>query len=56
LLKAHIEHTWEFHRCAKTNRPYLQGHTVDLFEYEAGFRHDDVQEYDPHLDAKWRTH
>jgi hypothetical protein len=55
LLKAHLEHTWEFHRCAETGRPFMQGHVVDLFEYEAGFRPDDVQEYDPHMDTKWRT-
>ena len=56
LLKAHLEHTWEFQRCAKTGRPFMQGHVVDLFEYEAGFRPDDVQEYDPHMDVRWRTH
>ncbi len=55
LLKARLEHTWEFRRCAKTGRPFMQGHVVDLFEYEAGFRPDDVQEYDPHVDGKWRT-
>jgi len=55
LLKAHLEHTWEFRRCPKTGRAFMQGHVVDLFEYEAGFRPDDRQEYDPHLDARWRT-
>ncbi len=55
LLKAHLEHTWEFRRCEKSGRPFMQGHVVDLFEYEAGFRPDDVQEYDPHVDLKWKT-
>lgn len=55
LLKARLEHTWEFRRCAKTDRAFMQGHVVDLFEYEAGFRPEDVQEYDPHVDGKWGT-
>jgi hypothetical protein len=54
LIKAYLEHTWEFRRCPKTGRPFMQGHVVDLFEYEKGFRPDDEQEgYDPHLDARW---
>lgn len=55
LLKAYLEHTWEFRRCEKTGRAFMQGHVVDLFEYAEGFRPDDVQEYDPHTDLKWRT-
>ncbi len=55
LIKAYLEHTWEFHRCPRTGRPYMQGHVVDLFEYEKGFRPDDDQEYDPHLDTQWGT-
>jgi hypothetical protein len=53
LIKAYLEHTWEFHRCPSTGRPYMQGHLVDLFEYEKGFRPDDDPEYDPHLDTQW---
>ena len=55
LLKARIEHTWDFRRCAKTGRAFMQGHIVDLFEYEEGFRPDDKPDYDPHLDLKWKT-
>lgn len=32
---------------------YMQGHTVDLFEYLRGFAPDDAQDYDPHLDTRW---
>ena len=28
---------------------------VDLFEYEKGFRPDEEEEYDPHMDTKWKT-
>ena len=55
LIKAYLEHTWEFRRCAKTGRPFMQGHVVDVFEYESGYRPDDEQEYDPHLDPGWKT-
>jgi hypothetical protein len=55
LIKAYLEHTWEFRRCERTGRPFMQGHVVDLFEYEAGFRPDEPQEYDPHIDATWGT-
>ena len=55
LIKAYLEHTWEFRRCPKTGRPFMQGHVVDVFEYEKGFRPDDEQEYDPHMDTKWGT-
>lgn len=55
LIKAYLEHTWEFRRCPKTGRPFMQGHVVDVFEYEKGFRPDDEQQYDPHLDLKWQT-
>lgn len=55
LIKARIEHTWEFRRCAKTGRAFMQGHVVDLFEYLEGFRSDDTVEYDPHLDLRWKT-
>jgi hypothetical protein len=37
IMKSHLEHSWEFRRCAKTGRPFMQGHTVDLFEYLKGF-------------------
>ncbi len=55
LIKAYLEHTWEFRRCPKTGRPFMQGHVVDLFEYEKGFRPDEEQEYDPHVDTRWKT-
>lgn len=55
LIKARIEHTWEFRRCTKTGRAFMQGHVVDLFEYLEGFRPDETREYDPHLDLKWGT-
>ena len=55
LIKAYLEHTWEFRRCPKTGRSFMQGHVVDLFEYEKGFRPDEEQEYDPHMDTKWET-
>lgn len=55
ILKARLEHTWEFHRCPRTGRPYLQGHVVDRFEYLAGFRPDEANSYDPHLDTRWGT-
>lgn len=55
LIKAYLEHTWEFRRCPKTGRPFMQGHVVDLFEYEKGFRPDEEQECDPHLDTKWKS-
>jgi hypothetical protein len=55
LIKAYLEHTWEFRRCPVTGRPFMQGHVVDLFEYEKGFRPEDEREYDPHLDAQWKT-
>ena len=55
LIKAYMEHTWEFRRCAKTGRAFMQGHVVDVFEYEKGFRPDDQQAYDPHLDPNWET-
>jgi len=55
LIKAYLEQTWEFRRCAKTGRAFMQGHVVDVFEYERGFRPEDEQVYDPHLDAAWKT-
>ena len=55
LIRAYLEHTWEFRRCPKTGRPFMQGHVVDLFEYEKGFRPDEEQEYDPHLDTNWES-
>jgi len=55
LCKAFIEHTWEFRRCPKTGRAYMQGHVVDLFEYGKGFRPDEEQTYDPHIDPQWGT-
>lgn len=55
LIKAYLEHTWEFRRCPRTGRPFMQGHVVDLFEYLTGFRPEDEQAYDPHLDVNWRT-
>ena len=55
LIKAYLEHTWEFRRCPKSGRAFMQGHVVDLFEYEKGFRPDDEAEYDPHMDLKWKT-
>jgi hypothetical protein len=53
IMKSYLEHSWEFRRCAKTGRPFMQGHTVDLFEYLKGFAPDDAQDYDFHLDTKW---
>ncbi len=55
LCKAYLEHTWEFRRCPKTGRAFMQGHVVDLFEYEKGFRPDEEQTYDPHIDPRWGT-
>jgi hypothetical protein len=55
LIKAYLEHTWQFRRCPKTGRPFMQGHVVDVFEYEKGFRPDDEPEYDPHIDLNWGT-
>jgi hypothetical protein len=55
LLKARLEHTWEFRRCPRIGRPFMQGHTVDRFEYLPGFRPDDQTSYDPHLDSRWGT-
>lgn len=54
-IKAYLEHTWEFRRCAKTGRAFMQGHVVDVFEYVKGFTPDDNPEYDPHLDPTWKT-
>ncbi len=47
------EHLWEFRRCEKTGRPYMQGHSVELFEYIKGFAPDEADNSDPHLDSKW---
>jgi hypothetical protein len=55
LIKAYLEHTWEFRRSPTSGKPFMQGHRVDVFEYEKGFRPDEVEEYDPHIDSKWRT-
>lgn len=55
LMKAHLEHTWEFRRCPKTGRAFIQGHIVDVFEYLEGFRPDEEQQYDPHIDTNWKT-
>jgi hypothetical protein len=55
LIKAYLEHTWEFRRRSRTGRPFMQGHVVDVFEYEKGFRPDEDQEYEPHLDPNWKT-
>ena len=55
LLKARLEHTWEFRRCGRTGRPSMQGHVVDRFEYLPGFRPEDRASYDPHLDSRWGT-
>jgi hypothetical protein len=55
LIKAYLEHTWEFRRCPRTGRAFMQGHVVDVFEYEKGFRPDEQQESDPHLDPRWKT-
>jgi hypothetical protein len=55
LIKAYIEHIWEFRRCPKTGRAFMQGHIVDLFEYEKGFRPDDEPQYDPHIDTRWQS-
>jgi hypothetical protein len=59
LLKAHLEHTWEFRRCPASARPYMQGHVVDRFDYLEGFRPDSdetsTKEIDPHLDPRWST-
>ncbi len=33
----------------------MQGHVVDVFEYEKGIRPDEPQAYDPPLDPKWNT-
>jgi hypothetical protein len=55
LIKAYLEHTWELRRCPQSGRAFMQGHVVDVFEYEAGFRPDDPPEYDPHLDLNWKT-
>ena len=53
LIKAYLEHLWEFRRCQKTGRPYMQGHSVELFEYIEGFAPDEENNSDPHLDNKW---
>ncbi|MCP9792112.1 hypothetical protein KBZ20_09050 [Vulcanococcus limneticus Candia 3F8] len=59
LLKARLEHTWEFRRCPSTGRPYMQGHVVDRFEYLDGFRPladpSTARSDDPHLDPRWPT-
>ena len=53
ILKAYIEHLWEFRSCEKTGRAYMQGHSVELFEYIKGFAPDDEQVYEPHIDPNW---
>jgi len=55
IIKAYMEHSWEFRRCDKTGRAYMQGHIVDVFEYGKGFSPEDKEKYDPHLDPKWKT-
>jgi hypothetical protein len=55
VLKAYLEHTWEFRRCPRMGRAFMQGHTVDHFVYEKGFGPGDEQAYDPHLDPRWGT-
>ena len=55
VIKAYLEHTWEFRRCPATGRAFMQGHVVDLFEYEPGYRPDEEPDYDPHLDTDWKT-
>jgi len=55
LIKAYLEHTWEFRRCPRTGRAFMQGHVVDVFEYEKGFRPDEQLDYDPHMDTRWKT-
>lgn len=55
LIKADLEHTWEFRRCARTGRAFMQGHIVDSCRFEPGFAPDDQTEYDPHVDPKWKT-
>ncbi len=54
-IKAYLEHTWEFRRCARTGRAFMQGHVVDVFEYLKGFGLDDTPAYDPHLDPRWKS-
>lgn len=36
VVKAHMEHEWEFRRCGRTGRPYVLRLTVDSFEYRKG--------------------
>src|SRR5882757_290606 len=55
LIKAYLEHTWEFRRCPETGRAFMQGHVVDVFEYEQGYRADEQTTYDPHLDPAWKS-
>ena len=55
VIKARIEHTWEFRRCSRTGRPFMQGHVVDRFEYLDGFRPDQPGGNDPHTDLNWGT-
>ncbi len=55
MIKAYLEHTWEFRRSPQTGQAYMQGHVVDVFQYEPGFRPDEKQDYDPHIDPKWKT-
>jgi hypothetical protein len=59
LLKARLEHTWEFRHCLTSGCAFMQGHVVDRFDYIDGSSPvsavQAAQGEDPHLDPCWTT-